>query len=371
MAIKIVPYESVHQAAVSQLNSRLRAHNAGVQLAGNPLSEWLPKGAGRQLYQERFLALDEDSSVRGGYVLKHQEFRMRGSTCTVCQYQGPLSEGVIDRQFNHVGLLLLSNVMRQNSRLFALGMGGVHNPFPQLLQARRWTIVPVPFFFRVVRARSFFRNIVMLRKSQLRRIGCDILANTGLGGIAIKTINLWNRRGIRREAIRCCEVERFAAWTDRLWHRFRDRFAFAAVRDSLALNVLYPESDGRFLRLRVRRAERDLGWAVVMLTPMKDSNHFGNMKVGTLVDGFCDPAETATVVDCARRELETRGADLIVSNQTHQTWCDGLRAAGFLTGPTNFHFAASPQLAKEFAPLANSLSTFHINRGDGDGPVHL
>jgi len=44
-----------------------------------------------------------------------------------------------------------------------------------------------------------------------------------------------------------------------------------------------------------------------------------------------------------------------------------LRRSGFLEGPSNFIFAA----AKKLAALSSAFDEFHINRGDGDGPIHL
>jgi hypothetical protein len=76
-------------------------------------------------------------------------------------------------------------------------------------------------------------------------------------------------------------------------------------------------------------------------------------------------------VRAARRELERRRVDLIVTNQAHSAWQAALRDEGFLSGPTNFLFAASPQLAQLLAPFETAQNEFHINRGDGDGPIHL
>ena len=67
--------------------------------------------------------------------------------------------------------------------------------------------------------------------------------------------------------------------------------------------------------------------------------------------------------------LEQRGVDLIVSNQLHAAWSRALLESGFRTGPSNYLFALSPALA-EAAGGANH-DQFHINRGDGDGPIHL
>jgi hypothetical protein len=266
---------------------------------------------------------------------------------------------------------LLSDALRKQPRLFGLGMGGYQRALPRMLQAMRWSIAEVPFFFRVVHAAAFLRNVAILRTSRLRRLAFDLAALTGLGPLAIKAAH-W-ARPVRRPpaSVRSEPVESFGPWADELWERASSHYPLIAVRDSDVLNLLYPQGDSRFTRLRVERDGRAIGWAVLLATSMSGHRQFGNMKVGTLVDCLADPADAIDVVACARDALETIGVDLIVSNQSHAAWCDALRQCGFFKGPSNFLFAASPELASEFQPFTERLGTFHLNRGDGDGPIHL
>jgi len=91
--------------------------------------------------------------------------------------------------------------------------------------------------------------------------------------------------------------------------------------------------------------------------------------VGTIVDCLAPPEDAVTVVRAATRTLESRGVDLIVSNQLHAAWSQALAATGFRRGPSNFLFAASPALAVLLEDAGDG--ELHINRGDGDGPIHL
>ncbi len=63
--------------------------------------------------------------------------------------------------------------------------------------------------------------------------------------------------------------------------------------------------------------------------------------------------------------------DLIVTNQLHRTWGDAVLQSGYLSGPSNFGFAASPRLAAALEPFAREVHRIHMTRGDGDGPIHL
>jgi hypothetical protein len=104
---------------------------------------------------------------------------------------------------------------------------------------------------------------------------------------------------------------------------------------------------------------------VMLDTAMRDNEYFGDLRVGTIADCLARPEDAGIVIHAARVYLERRGVDLIISNQGHPAWTGALRADGFFRGPSNFLFAASPALG------AAGISEYHINRGDGDGPVHL
>jgi hypothetical protein len=77
------------------------------------------------------------------------------------------------------------------------------------------------------------------------------------------------------------------------------------------------------------------------------------------------------VLAAAAAFLQARGVDLMVSNQSHAAWCDGMRRAGFLGGPSNVIFAASPELAALLRQENTQNQELHFNRGDGDGPINL
>jgi hypothetical protein len=106
-------------------------------------------------------------------------------------------------------------------------------------------------------------------------------------------------------------------------------------------------------------------------TQMSGHRQFGGMRVGTLVGCLAKPADARDVVASARDLLEENGADLIVSNQQSGAWGRALKDCGFLQGPSNFPFFASPKLAALLEPFAANAETFHLNREDGDGPINL
>jgi hypothetical protein len=215
------------------------------------------------------------------------------------------------------------------------------------------------------------RNIRTLRTSRLRCAALNLLAATRLGWLGITALNAVRFRRTVRPPVDCLQVEDFPGMVDDVWDKCKADYSFVAVRSRLVLRTLYPADDRRFIRLLVRRDKKVVGWAVLLNTPMTDHKQFGNMRVGTLVDCLASPADAADVVACAARVLEQGGADILVSNQSSAAWCRALHACGFFAGPSNFGLSASPALAAEIGPIRERMPTFHLNRGDGDGPIHL
>lgn len=368
MGIAIEPYGEEHIPAVRAFNARLSA--AGVdgemRFPEHPLTEWLPHLPGRRIYQEPFVALD-DGAVRGGFILKHQEFSFRGEARAIAHYRLPLSEGIVDRRYAGLGIRMLRSALQKQPLLFALGMGGFEQPLPRMLKAMGWRMTAVPFHFRVTRPFRFLRGMRALRGTALRRMLLDAAAFSGAGWAGLQ-VSQWRAGG--RGASGAVEIcDRFGPWADALWEKSNYGYGLAAVRDRAALELLYPAASPRFVRLQVRRGPMTAGWAVVLDTRMRGHKQFGDLRVGTIADCLAAPENAALVVRAAARELEARGVDLIISNQAHGAWTKALRAAGFLSGPSNFLFAASPRLAELLEPF--DLSEIHMNRGDGDGPVHL
>jgi hypothetical protein len=122
------------------------------------------------------------------------------------------------------------------------------------------------------------------------------------------------------------------------------------------------------MRLKISVPGQVLGFAVIEDRQLSDSDYFGDLRVGTIMDGLALPEHVASVAWHATRALQDLGVDLIVSNQSHPDWCAGLQRSGFLGGPTNYYFASAPQLTKLLADIDPDFREIHFNRGDGPGP---
>ena len=111
---------------------------------------------------------------------------------------------------------------------------------------------------------------------------------------------------------------------------------------------------------------------MLLRTPMRGSPAFGDLVVGTVLDAMALPGYERAVALAARRLCGELGVDLSLTNQLHAAWQTAFRAAGYLSGPSNYLFAASPALhALTEAAGAGAADRVHLTRGDGDGRIHL
>jgi hypothetical protein len=286
----------------------------------------------------------------------------------VANYQGPLSEGIVDPRFGMVGMHMLRYVQKHWPFTFAVGMGGADRPLPRLLQAAGWHVRPVPFLFHVVRASRVLRELRVLQERTRVRLAARVGALTGAGAIGVAALQhrAWTSFGASR--VRLERIERWEEWADVLWQQTRESASFSVVRDRATLESLYPLDDQKYLAYVAHVRGSVAGWAVALDTQMREHSHFGNLRVATVLDAVALPEVAAPLASQLRRLLAGAGADLIVTNQSHERWIDAFRGAGFLGGPSNYLLATSPALS---SAIGDRSARIHVTRGDGDGRIHL
>ncbi|HUO14447.1 MAG TPA: hypothetical protein VMX38_05620 [Verrucomicrobiae bacterium] len=368
MPITIQPYLPEHEPAVAEFNQRLKTSTNDPTLVfpRYAVPRWLPHSQSSDLFQEYFLAL-ENGFVRGGYALKHQNFIFPdGKVRRIGYYHHPYSEGIINKSYAVVGSLLLRDAMARSPLLYCLGMGGYDRPLPKMLVRLGWTHCAIPFYFLVLRPHRFLLQMQALRGSAAREWLMNLAAASGAGWAAMKALRAWRSlRAPRVESFTVEKIAEFSAWANDLWEKNKDAYALAAMRDATTLCLLYPATDEHFTRLRIRRGGQDIGWAVV--GERRKDEKYGEMRVGSIIDGWAAPGDAAPVVQAATAALEQAGMDLIVSNQNHAEWGLALANLGFLSSESNFIFAASKTLAALLQPFESNRLRMHFTRADGDG----
>jgi hypothetical protein len=369
MPIAVHPYTEDRIPAVKAFNQRLAAGGIAPEFffPESNIPYWLPKLDGRRIYQEYYLAVDGDV-VRGGFILKYQDFSFSGAMHPLVYYHLPVSEGIVNKAYASVGVLMLRSALKMQPNLFALGMGGFDRPLPTMLKAMGWSLSAVPFFYKIHHPNAFLREIGPLRQSPLRRASAKVASLTGAGHVGIKLLHRLRTKTTNQGV--ATSIGAFDTWADDLWARSGTPYPLAADRTANVLNVLYP-ADRNFICIQVTKSSQVIGWAVLLDTQMRDNKYFGNLRVGTIADGFASPESAAIVIAAAAKVLENRGVDLIIANHSNSAWGAGFRENGFLQGPSNFIFGASKALSEKLAPFKKNQHHVYFMRGDGDGPVNL
>lgn len=372
MTIEIRPASAADIIPIREFNRRLAEQQVGggFSLPESPWSLGVAQEAGAPVWHEVFVARECAGDVHGGYALKRELLFTHGERrCEIWNYQIPLSEGIFDRRYATLGIRLLQDASARHAHLYCLGMGSFQRPLPRLLQRASWTVEAVPFHFRVLRANGFIKNIAFLRTSRARRLVLDAARLSGIGTLGLAAWGLGTRLRAPRhpENLIADDIPAFGTEADEIFSAAAGHYGAVLDRTAAALNVRFPATDRRLVRLMVRAQDQPIGWLVLTRNTLRGHKQFGDMRLGCLVDGLCDPTYASALVRLAVDHLAREGVDLIVSNQTHHAWLRALERNGFARGPSNFIFARSPELAACTPPLTDC----HVNRGDGDGPINL
>ena len=367
----VVAHTREETDAVLAFNERMRAAHAPADflLPDQPNNSHTLGTPPQAIDRTKFVVVDNDDQVHGGFLLMSQPGWLNGEIVEVANYQAPLSEGVVDSRYGMVDMHMLRYVQTHWPLTFAVGMEGVDRPLPRLLQAAGWRLYAVPFLFHVVRASRVLSELRMLRQRPALRVAARASAVTGAAAIGVAALQrrAWTSVASARGV--CLErVERWDDWADWLWEHARSQSIFSVVRDRATLESLYPLDDPKYLAYVARKGGGIVGWAVALNTAMSEHHHFGNLQVATVLDAGALPGAETAVASHVRRELAAAGADLVVTNQTHEQWIDAFRHAGFLSGPSNYLFAMSKLLSQS---IGDAVSRVHVTRGDGDGRIHL
>jgi len=371
MSIKIVPHSIELEEAVFAFNQRMQDGGSGWGFYSRPDLNWLPKVEGAKTWREFYLALEDDTHVRGGFALKPQLWLVDGQAQWVCDWQGPFSEGAINPRYATLGLRFIRDMLKRYPLLFSNGHGGSDEPMLKLLRTLGWTLHGTPFCLYVARPFRFLRHNRYLRVSAAKRLAMDVLAYSGAGPIGIRALQLAQRvrHGARRSHATAVSVDRFDSWTDDLWDRNKSEYSCLAVRDSQMMNALIPAHGYQnAIRLRVDRDGKPIGWAIVHHKVMQNDGRFGTLHVGLISDCFSSVTDAADVINAAHEFLVNRNVDLIYSNQSHPAWVDAFRKSGYVVLEDRRFFACSPQMSQLIGPLETKAAGLHLTNMDGHGP---
>jgi hypothetical protein len=365
--------ENSDLAAVARLNSRLKAGGRDDEI---PLDPALPGEAqyrpeGFPVYRRMMIA-EDGQEVRAAMMLCHHNIFIHGVKRDFCWTKMPLSEGIVDLKYSTAIVQLIKRALDYQPFMMGVGAGTSTSEGHRFFVKLRWRRLSVPFFFYPVKVNNVLRGMRYLKNSSRLRYGALLGAYSGLGAVVSGLLSL--RRKIA-DGYSDCEdsvVEGFGEWANHIFYNSLSDYTVAMRSDATSLNIVYPPNDHRYIRLRVKRkgTETDIGWIVVASKQMRDNHYFGDLKVGTLVDGFGRSENAPALVAAGLKRLVSIGVDIIVANFSHVAWVEACRRSGMFSGPSNFQLFVSPKGGPALEESC-SLHQIHIARGHSDGMDNL
>jgi hypothetical protein len=364
--------------AVVRFNQRLREGGRGEEQITLRLSlpgEARYRPAGFPVYRRMMIA-EDGREVRAALMLYHNNIFIRGEKRDFCWLDMPISEGIVDRRYSLAIIQLVKAVSRYEPFLMSTGAGPVDKESFRLLTKLDWRNRAVPFFFYPVKVTKVLLGLSYLKKHAKLRYGALLGAYSGLGAGLSGLLKLRRRIAPCLSGYEYSMEKAFGDWADRIFEDCLPDYGVAMRSDATTLNILHPPDKPSLTRLRVRRkgakngagqnTGQDAGWILVASKRMKNNHYFGDLKVGTLVDGFGRVAEAPALVAAGIDHLAETGADIIVANFSHEAWIKACRRSGMLAGPESYYHFVSPggsPLLEDTCPPRE----IHMARGHSDG----
>jgi hypothetical protein len=343
MALTLVPYTSPWTAAARAFNERLRAAQAAIDFA-----------LAHDATETQYLITDGEV-VRGGCLAALESGRAGPAAAEIASVQSPLSEGLFDPRFAGVSPWLVREIARRWPYSYSVGMGALDRPYPRLLQALRWKLLPVPFYFRVLRGGPFLRSMPAVRsRPGARWAGWLPLLPTA----AFRMLHASRSAGGARRPEGLETVAAFAPADTAAWESQAGQLTFSVSRAAAVLNQRY--------RSGMTLARFSGGFLVLKTTQFTADRYFGSLRVTTWADGFAEPGREGELVRGAEELARAAGADLLITNQLYAPIQTAIAGRGWLSHASNYLVAWSPALAA----LADPASS-HVTRRDGDGLISL
>lgn len=359
--------------AVARFNSRLKAGGREEEM---PLDPTLPGEAqyrpeGFPIYR-RLLIADDGQEVRAAMLLCHHNVFIHGERHDFYWTKMPLSEGIVNAKYSLAIIQLMKKALARHPFMMGVGAGTPDSDGYRLFANLRWRHKPVPFFFFPVRVSKVLRGLRYLQKNAKLRYGALLGAYSGAGAGVSGLLTVRRKLLTNLSHYETSVVERFDDWADRIFDTALSQYPVAVRSDATALNIVYPPNDQRYIRLRVRRrgTRAEVGWIVVASKQMQNNHYFGDLKVGTLVDGFGCSQDVPALIAAGLNHLVAMGVDIIVANFSHAAWANACRRSGMFSGPSNYQIFISPQ-GPPMLEAAFPLDQIHIARGHSDGMDNL
>ncbi|MGH9755747.1 MAG: hypothetical protein ACREA2_23435 [Blastocatellia bacterium] len=363
--------------ALARFNQRLRAGGREEQITLRPSlpGEARYRPAGFPVYRRMMIA-EDGREIRAAMLLYHHNVFIKGERRDFCWADMPVSEGIIDRKYSLAIIQLMKTATTHQPFLMTMGVGTPEVEAFRFLVKLGWRWRLAPFFFYPVRVTKALLGLRHFKERPKMRYAALIGACSGVGAGLSGLLSLRRHLASFLSTCQSSEEIAFDDWADRIFTDALPEYPVAIRSDAATLNIVYPPDNPGLTRLRARRkgakqdVGQDVGWIVVASKQMKDNHYFGDLKIGTLADGFGRAADAPALVAAGINYLAEAGADIIVANFLHSAWVRACCRAGMIAGPSNYNLFVSPGgplLREDHWPPEE----IHVARGHGDGLAAL
>jgi hypothetical protein len=376
--------------AVARFNQRLREGGRGedqINVSPSLPGEARYRPADFPVYRRMMIA-EDGREVRAAVMLYHNNIFIHGKKRDCCWMDMPISEGIIDHRYSLAIVKLVKAALGYEPFLMSTGAGPVDKVSFQILTKLNWRNRVVPFFFYPIKVTKVLLGLSYFKEHAKLRYGALLGAYSGLGAGLSGLLALSRRIAPCLSGYEYSMEKAFDDWADRIFEDCLPDYGVAMRSDATTLNILYPPDKPGLTRLRVRRkgakngagqgagldvgqgagqgAGQNAGWILVASKRMENNHYFGDLKVGTLVDGFGRAADAPALVAAGIDHLAEAGADIIVANFSHEAWVKACRRSGMLAGPESYYHFVSPGGSPLFEDACPPRE-IHMARGHSDG----
>jgi hypothetical protein len=316
--------------------------------------------------RRRRLIIEEDGEIRAIQNFFEHEIYVEGKPYPFVWPNAPLSEALTQPRYSALGLGLLRHSLSLQPLHLSFG-SFANRRLTQMYLALGWRDANVPLFVMPLNVRRLCTSLPRLRMKRGIGLLATLAAHCGIADVG--TLILSARRALTGpDSVEAVEEDHFGSWADETWSGALSDYRVVTRRDAATLNRLYRPGDRRVKRLWVRRRGRTLGWVLLALRDFRDDPTFGSARIALLADALAGPADATEVMGAGLREAAREGADLCMGYWAHRDWREAARRIGFWQFRSGAMLYVSKQARPLVLPDEQSIESFHLTRGDCDGP---
>lgn len=297
-----------------------------------------------------WLLMDKQEVV-ASVTTKKQEYIVNGKKESVFFIKYPVSLGFIDREYNHISLVLISMIRKKFKKSFLLGMGGINSYVEQIFSKFGFVSETIPCFIKPINPLALILfNPIVLRALKLNR-----------------KLPKPNRKEYKVKEFSLRYVVSFSSFN------FKENYSnisFSLPRNAALLDIQAPNTENCFYKLVFSHNGKDICYITLFESTPRKHRLFGNINIWCLLDIFFIDHEYISYKEINKLIVlaaKDAGVDCLIMNTSSIDTLNYLSKSRWIKIKSNFAIAFSPDLSNKINLEKNMI----ITRLDGDGPINM